>query len=58
MRRTVVDDFDLTRAVRAQCVPKSASSPSVCFGGLNDNTIKGLINLLSVEQEIEYIEYT
>ena len=35
----------------------SASSPLVGFGKLNDNTIKGLISLLSVEQEIEYITY-
>ena len=28
------------------------------FGELNDNTIKGLISLLSVEQEIEFIAYT
>ena len=36
----------------------SASSPLVGFGGLNDNIIKGLISLLSVEQEIESIAYT
>ena len=36
----------------------SASSPLVGFGKLNDNTIKGLISLLSVEQEIESIAYT
>jgi hypothetical protein len=34
---------------------ESASSPLVGFGGLNDNIIKGLISLLSVEQEIEFI---
>ena len=28
------------------------------FGELNDNTIKGLTSLLSVEQEIEFIAYT
>ena len=28
------------------------------FDKLNDNTIKGLISLLSVEQEIESIAYT
>ena len=28
------------------------------FGELNDNVIKGLISLLSVELEIEFIEYT
>ena len=38
--------------------PVSASSPLVGFGKLNDNTIKGLISLLSVEQEIESIAYT
>jgi hypothetical protein len=37
---------------------ESASSPLVSFGGLNDNTIKGLTSLLSVEQEIEFISYT
>ena len=37
---------------------KSASSPLVGFGGLNDNIIKGLTSLLSVEQEIECIAYT
>ena len=36
----------------------SASSSLVGFGELNDNTIKGLISLLSVEQEIEFIAYT
>ena len=36
----------------------SASSPLVGFGKLNDNTIKGLISLPSVEQEIEPIAYT
>ena len=36
----------------------SASSLLVGFGKLNDNTIKGLISLLSVEQEIESIAYT
>ena len=38
--------------------PVSASSPLVGFGKLNDNTIKGLISLLSVEQEIKSIAYT
>ena len=28
------------------------------FGELNDNTIKGLISLLSVEQKIEFIAYS
>jgi len=36
----------------------SAYSPLVGFGELNDNTIKGLTSLLSVEQEIEFIAYT
>ena len=36
----------------------SASSPLVGFGELNDNTIKGLISLLSVEQKIEFIAYS
>jgi hypothetical protein len=37
---------------------ESTSSPLVGFGGLNDNIIKGLISLLSVEQKIEYVAYT
>jgi hypothetical protein len=37
---------------------KSASSHLVGFGELNDNTIKGLTSLLSVEQKIELIAYT
>ena len=36
----------------------SASNYLVGFGELNDNTIKGLISLLSVEQEIKFIAYT
>jgi hypothetical protein len=36
----------------------SASIPLVGFGWLNDNTIKGLTSLLSVEQVIYYITYT
>ena len=36
-------------------VYESASSPLVGFGGLNDNIIKGLISLPSVEQEIELL---
>jgi hypothetical protein len=36
----------------------SASNPLVGFGELNDNIIKGLTSLLSVEQEIEFIAYT
>jgi hypothetical protein len=31
---------------------KSASGPLLGFGELNDNIIKGLTSLLSVEQEI------
>jgi hypothetical protein len=37
---------------------ESASSPLVGFGELNDNTIKGLTSLLSIEQEIKLITYT
>jgi hypothetical protein len=37
---------------------ESASIPLVGFGGLNDNIIKGLISLLSVEQKIKYVAYT
>ena len=36
----------------------SASSPLVGFGEMNDDTIKGLTSLLSVEQEIKFIAYT
>jgi hypothetical protein len=36
----------------------SASIPLVGFGWLNDNAIKGLTSLLSVEQVIYYITYT
>ena len=36
----------------------SASSLFVDFGELNANKIQSLKNLLAVEQEIEYIEYT
>lgn len=36
----------------------SASSPLVGFGGLDDNMIKGLMILLSVEPEFDYIAYT
>jgi hypothetical protein len=39
-------------------VCESASSSSVGFGELNDNTIKGLTSLLSVEQKIELTAYT
>ena len=39
-------------------VTVSVSRHLVGFGKLNDNTIKGLISLLSVEQEIESIAYT
>ena len=42
--------------IKSQSV--SASSPLMGFGKLNDNTIKGLTSLLSVEQEIEFIAYT
>ena len=37
---------------------ESASSPLVGFVEFNDNTIKGLTSLLSVEHEIEFIAYT
>ena len=37
------------------CARVSASSPLVGFGKLNDNTIKGLTNLLSVKQEIKLL---
>ena len=47
-----------TMVLSGMYVCESASSPLVCFGGLNDNIIKGLTSLLSVEQEIESIAYT
>jgi hypothetical protein len=35
-----------------------ASSPLVGFGELSNNTFKGITSLLSVEYEIQYVEYT
>jgi hypothetical protein len=40
------------------CVIESASSPLVVFSELNDNIIKGLTSLLSIEQKIKFIAYT
>jgi hypothetical protein len=37
---------------------ESAFIPFVSFGDLDNNTFKGLTNLLSVEQEIQYDEHT
>jgi hypothetical protein len=39
---------------------KTWSAPSLLLdlGGLNDNIVKGLTSLLSIEQKIEYIAYT
>jgi hypothetical protein len=37
---------------------ESAFIPFVSFGDLDNNTFKGLISLLSVEQEIQYDEHT
>jgi hypothetical protein len=37
---------------------ESASSPLVGFGELNDNIIKGLTSLLSIEKKSEFIAYT
>ena len=37
---------------------ESAFIPFVSFGDLDNNTFKGLTSLLSVEQEIQYDEYT
>jgi hypothetical protein len=37
------------------CTTVSASSPLVGFGELNDNIIKDLTSLRSVEQEIEFV---
>ena len=36
-------------------VYESASSPLVGFGGLNDNIIKGLTSLLSVEEKLSIL---
>jgi hypothetical protein len=46
--------LEQTRNIINSKIIVSASSPLVGFGELNDNTIKGLISLLSVEQEIKY----
>jgi hypothetical protein len=37
---------------------ESAFTPFVSFGDLDNNTSKGLTNMLSVEQEIQYDEHT
>jgi hypothetical protein len=37
---------------------ESAFIPFVSFGDLDNNTFKGLTNLLSVEQGIQYDEHT
>jgi hypothetical protein len=37
---------------------ESAFIPFVSFGDLDNNTFKGLMGLLSVEQEIQYDEHT
>jgi hypothetical protein len=37
---------------------ESAFIPFVSFGDLDNNTFKGLMSLLSVEQEIQYDEHT
>jgi hypothetical protein len=37
---------------------ESAFFPFVSFGDLDNNTFKGLMSLLSVEQEIQYDEHT
>jgi hypothetical protein len=43
---------------RAKCRSESAFIPFVSFGDLDNNTFKGLTNLLSVEQGIQYDEHT
>ena len=48
----------MKRYENVQCNFVSVFCPLVGFGELNDNTIKGLTSLLSVEQEIEFIAYT
>jgi hypothetical protein len=37
---------------------ESAFIPFVSFGDLDNNTFKGIMSLLSVEQEIQYDEHT
>ena len=39
-------------------ITESALIPFVSFGDLDNNTFKGLTNLLSVEQGIQYDEHT
>ena len=54
----------MEREAITQCKDKivvltiSTSSPLVGFGLLNDNTIKCLTSLLSIEQENDYPTYT
>jgi hypothetical protein len=52
------NSVDSPSSCRSLRVHESAPSPLVVFGELNDNTIKGLTSLLSVEQEFEFIVYT
>jgi hypothetical protein len=40
------------------CIIESAFIPSMSFGDLDNNTVKGLTSLLSVEQKIQYDEHT
>jgi hypothetical protein len=61
VRRLLVGRFSYAEMIwylKKNKFTESASNPLVDFGELNDNTIKGLTSLLSVEQEIMYIEYT
>jgi serine/threonine protein kinase len=66
VQQQVMHKIDIRRQVRhphVVCIlevmaTESASSPLVGFGELNDNIIKGLTSLLSVEQEIKFIAYT
>jgi hypothetical protein len=43
---------------RVGSISESAFIPFVSFGDLDNNTFKGLMSLLSVEQEIQYDEHT
>ena len=53
--RTCTDAKTRWLSLQAKFTSVSASSPLVGFGKLNDNTIKGLTNLLSVKQEIKLL---
>jgi hypothetical protein len=57
-RRNLSIDGGLEVQSMNQTHCESAVIPFVSFGDLDNNTFKGLISLLSVEQEIQYDEHT